>query len=374
MNRGKPIQNPTSKIQNGSRPKSKLRQDWERQRRRFLARFFAVSVLAVGLALYFGVWLFQPRTSERRMMTLDIPAHSNAQAIGERLEKSGVIRSGLAFRWWTRWHSEGAKFKPGRYALSSNMTLAQIAQNLDAGPQEAGIRVTIPEGYTLKQVADLMQAKSVCKADAFLQMATEEASIAGLKADFPLPKDTLEGYLFPDTYHFEPGTPVKTLIETMLMNFSTRYARPYQHEITQSGRDVHSLVTLASLIEREARVPEDRPRIAGVLENRLKRGMKLEVDATVLYALGHHKEKVYFKDLKVDSPYNTYRHKGLPPGPIANPGLPALLAATRPEANDFLYYVARPNGSHLFSQTLAEHEAAKREARKERREQGGDHG
>ena len=354
--------------------KSKLRQDWERQRRRFLLRLIAFVVVG-GWLTFFGVRnLFEPRTSERRLITVEIPARSSVSDTGEKLQKDGVIRSAFAFRLWSKWRSEGAKFKAGTYNFSSNMTLAEIARLLDAGPQELGIRVTIPEGFTLRQIADLLQEKKLCDAAIFLHDATNEAFITRIQSDFPLPKNTLEGYLFPDTYHFAAGTPAKTIVETMLMNFSTRYARPYQHEITQSGRDLHALVTLASLIEREARVPEDRARIAGVLENRLKRNMKLEVDATVLYALGHHKEKVYFKDLKIDSPYNTYRYKGLPPGPIANPGLPCLDAATKPETNDYLYYVARPNGSHLFSQTLAEHEAAKREARSERRRQGGAHG
>ncbi len=352
-----------------------MRQEWERRRRKILARLVVFVFAASGLT-YFGVRsLFEPKTSERHLITVEIPARSRVPETGAKLERDGVIRSAFAFRLWAKWHGEGAKFRAGRYNFSSNMTLAEIARQLDAGPQESGIRVTIPEGFTLRQIADLLEEKKLCDAATFLRDATDETFIEHLQADFSLPKNTLEGYLFPDTYHFEPGTPVKTLVETMLMNFSTRYARPYQHEITQSGRDLHALVTLASLIEREARVPEDRVRIAGTLENRLKRNMRLEVDATVLYALGHHKDKVYFKDLKVDSPYNTYRHKGLPPGPIANPGLPCLDAATKPEVNDYLYYVARPNGSHIFSQTLAEHEAAKRTARAERRRlQGGDHG
>ena len=358
-----------------TKPKSKLRKDWERQRRRFLARLGAFALVA-SMALFIGARnLFEPRTSERHLITVEIPARSGVQATGEKLQKDGVVRSAFAFRLWTKWQGEGAKFKAGRYNLSSNMTLAEIGRQLDAGPQETGIRVTIPEGFTLRQIADLLQEKKLGDAETFLHDVTDATFIEHLQADFPLPKKTLEGYLFPDTYHFEPGTPVKTLVETMLMNFSTRYARPYQHIITQSGQDLHSQVTIASLIEREARVPEDRARIAGVIENRLKRGMKLQIDATVQYALGFHRDKVYFKDLKVDSPYNTYRYKGLPPGPIASPGLPSLDAAAKPETNDFLYYVARPNGSHIFTRTAAEHEAAKQEAREERqRLKGGAHG
>ena len=151
----------------------------------------------------------------------------------------------------------------------------------------------------------------------------------------------------------------------MVLNFSRRFSRPYQHQIAARGSSLHKIVTIASLIEREAKTQEDRPRIAGVLENRLKKGMKLEIDATVLYALGHHKHRVFFKDLLVDSPYNTYRHAGLPPGPIASPGARSLEAALAPEKNDYYYYVARPNGSHYFTRTGKEHEAAVRQARSE---------
>ena len=157
----------------------------------------------------------------------------------------------------------------------------------------------------------------------------------------------------------------------MVLNFSRRFARPKEQEISAGGHSLHEIVTLASLIEREARIPTDRPRIAGVLENRLKKGMKLEIDATVLYALGYHKDRVYYKDLEVDSPYNTYRNVGLPPGPIASPGLASLDAALHPEANDYLYYVAQPNGAHLFARTGAEHAANVRKARAEQKQQKG---
>lgn len=153
----------------------------------------------------------------------------------------------------------------------------------------------------------------------------------------------------------------------MLTNFSARFARPNQAAIASSGHTLHELVTTASLIECEAKAPQDRPRIGGVIENRLRKKMRLEIDATVLYALGHHKDRVLFKDLTVDSPYNTYRHRGLPPGPIASPGLPSLEAALHPEQNDFFYYVARPDGTHIFTRTIQQHHAAIQQVRDERK-------
>ena len=204
----------------------------------------------------------------------------------------------------------------------------------------------------------------------FLAAAHNSNVLADLTADFPLPKDTLEGYLYPDTYEFPPHVTANQVLLEMLLNFGKRFARPYQRDLASAPHTLHEIVTIASLIEREARVPGDRPRIAGVIENRLRAKMPLEIDATVLYALGHHKQRVTFKDLTVRSPYNTYRHKGLPPGPIANPGLDSLLAALHPEPNAYFFYVARPDGSHLFTRTPGEHEAAKREVRRERQNEG----
>jgi UPF0755 protein len=211
----------------------------------------------------------------------------------------------------------------------------------------------------------------------FQKFVTDPSVIGGLTADFPLPTGStssssstpsshvsLEGYLFPDTYDFLPHSSPTQIVNEMLLNFSKRFYRPYQHEIDSAPGGLASLVTKASLIEREARKEEDRPRISGVLNNRLKKGMKLQIDASVLY-LREHKTRIMDADLKRDSPYNTYLHMGLPPGPIANPGISSLLAALHPENNDFLYYVARPTGFHIFTGTFAEHEAAVKRAREE---------
>jgi UPF0755 protein len=166
----------------------------------------------------------------------------------------------------------------------------------------------------------------------------------------------MEGYLFPDTYHIGSRTTEEEIIKMMLKRFNDELVKlDYVEKITLPGLSLHNAVTLASLVEREAREDSERPVIAGVIMNRLNRGMKLQIDATVLYALGGHKEKVYYKDLEVDSPYNTYLYYGLPPGPIAFPGEASLKAAIEPAITDYLYYVAKPDGSHAFARTLAEH-------------------
>lgn len=352
-------------------PRRAARADARRRRNRWFLRGFLTLLVLAALA-YMGLApLFRPASTTRRTVTVLVPTGASAARIGAILERKGVVRSALAFRWYARWRGKRDKLKAGRYELSGDMTLAEILAELQIGGLDDRLRLTIPEGYTLKQIAAVLEAKGITNADALRKAATDPARIAALGADFPLPKKTLEGYLFPDTYAFRPRTAPEQVLEAMLMNFSRRFVRPYQHEIASRGRDLHEIVTEASLIEREAKAPQDRARIAGVLENRLKRGMKLDIDATVLYALGYHKERVLYKDLEVKSPYNTYRHKGLPPGPIANPGMDALQAALSPERSDYLYYVARPDGSHIFTRSLAEHEVARRQARSEWRQEEG---
>ena len=344
--------------------RNRLREIEARDRVRRWRTACGLALLACALASVGAGWfLMQPRGGRRHAVKVRITAGNE----GAALETSGVIRSGPAFDLYCLWHGEDGKLKPGRYNLSPTMTLAQIVRQLKLGPGHSPddiVHVSVPEGFTMRQIAARLEKDGITDGTAFLQLALNPDP--HWSHDFPRPNGPLEGYLYPDTYEFLPNTPPEKVLDTMLVNFSTRFARPYQHQIAATGRRLHQIVTIASLIEREAKVPEDRRRIAGVLENRLKKGMKLEIDATVLYALGHHKQRVYFKDLLVDSPYNTYRHAGLPPGPIASPGARSLQAALIPEKNELLYYVARPNGSHYFTRTRKEHEAAVRQAREER--------
>jgi UPF0755 protein len=351
-------------------PKNSLRAGERRKLRRIrLLVAAAAALMIVGAAARSA---FQPVAEGRPRVTVQLQRGKSVAGIAEALAQSGVIRSALAFQFYVRWHGAGSSLRAGRYTLSGSMSLARIVRILEQGPGHDGadrLRVTVPEGFTLAQIADALEAKGVCEAEAFRQFAAKPGGWAAWETGFTLPPNTLEGYLYPDTYNFLPHTAPEEIAREMVLNFSRRFARPKEQDIAATGHSLHEIVTLASLIEREARVAEDRPRIAGVLENRLKKGMKLEIDATVLYALGHHKDRVYYKDLEVDSPYNTYRNVGLPPGPIANPGMASLEAALHPEANDYLYYVAQQNGAHRFSRTLAEHNAAVRRVRAERKTQ-----
>lgn len=342
----------------------------KRRRLRALKRIGVGAILVLLLPIACWLWLCTPPGGDHTPIPVTIPAGTSLHGVGDVLARNHIVRNGLVFALYARLHGAGRELRSGRHQLSGDMTFDQILEALRrADTLPAGVAVTLPEGFTLAQVAARLQNKGIVEADAFLAAARGDNPEVNAGIDFALPSGTLEGYLYPDTYRFKPHTSAAEAAHTMLVNFGDRFARPYRSEAAGCGRSLHDLVTLASLIEREAKAPQDRPRIAGVIANRLQRKMRLEIDATVLYALGHHKQRVLYRDLDVKSPYNTYRHYGLPPGPIANPGLQSLLAALRPEHHAYLYYVARPDGTHLFSRTRAEHEAAKRQARRERKAQ-----
>ena len=294
-------------------------------------------------------------------MIVPIPRGSSAGDIGRILAAHKVIRSSLGFTLMARATGRSKGLKPGAYLLSPSMTPLEVMAKIANGDVCARW-VTFPEGFTVRQMAERLAAEGFGNADRFLQMALYGGS--SLTSSFHRPNSSLEGYLFPDTYLIPLGGSEEALIQEMLDCFDRKVVETLAAAMAKSDMSLHEVVTLASLIEREARIPKDRALISAVLRNRLRRGMRLECDATVLYALGRHKNRVFYKDLDVDSPYNTYRYPGLPPGPIANPGLACIEAALHPAQADYLYYVARPDGSHIFSHSMAEHERAKQAARR----------
>jgi UPF0755 protein len=253
-----------------------------------------------------------------------------------------------------RWGLAG-KLKAGYYRLAPTMSAREIAEKIASG-EVATEKVTFPEGFTVRQIAERLAEKGLCSEQDFLAAAIPaNASGVPLPTGNSLSAQSLEGYLFPATYVFEYGRKPSALVREMTGAFRSRVVQGMSDDLAHSGRTLHETVTVASMIEREAKVEKDRPLIASVIYNRLKKGIPLQIDATVLYALGEHKERITGKDLQVDSPFNTYGHKGLPPHPICNPGEASIRAALRPAKTDYLYYVARPDGSHAFTKTYAEH-------------------
>jgi len=332
-----------------------------------------VIVLLLGVATaYVGYLLaLQPVALEGpgRMGTIEIQSGQGVREIASSLEEQGYIRHAWAFILATLLAGEADKLQAGLYELSTTMSTDEIVSALATGVT-AMRKVTFPEGYTLEQMASLLEEEGVCATPDFWAAATDTATEQVLGWELPEKLDpegrvnlagTAEGYLFPETYLFRQEEDPETVVQAMLEQMKKQFIEPLWAPAAKQKPwgNLHQVITLASLVEREARVDEERALIAGVLFNRLRQGKLLQCDATVQYALGEHKSRLTYPDLQIESPYNTYKHKGLPPSPICNPGLASLKAALHPQQTDYLFYVARPDGTHVFSRTYEEHLAAK---------------
>ena len=261
----------------------------------------------------------------------------SARQIARDLHDSGLIRHPWSYWAWARLNRRKSA-RPGVYELSPRASGFSIYRQLLQGPPLA--RVTFPEGWTARQMASLLETRGVCPAADFLAVVEREKR---------------EGFLFPDTYFFEQELPAATVVARLIGRFREKAPKDFQERAKAMKLSYGQLVTLASIVEKEARVPPERPLIAGVFFNRLKKRWYLESCATVEYALGVWKPRLTYKDLEVQSPYNTYRHAGLPPGPICDPGAAALEAAAHPEKTDMMFFVADGQGTHRFSRYYKEH-------------------
>jgi len=320
-----------------------------------------VAFLVGVTGVLFHVFLAPVAARESVPVVVQIPPNASTVDIAVVLDDHDLIRNQTAFRLYARFTGLDARLQAGEYEISPGLSTPEIIDFLVQGRTRL-IRFTIPEGLNLDQITVLLVESGLVDQETFARLLGEIAASHPLGYELPTGGFSLEGYLFPDTYLISPGTGEKEIIMCMLSRFEEEIERlDLAARARERGMTLHEAVTLASLIEREARVPEERRVISGVLHNRLRLGMLLQVDATVIYALGDYaREVVLYADLKVDSPYNTYRYPGLPPAPIASPGRESLLAAVEPEEHDYLYYVAKPDGSHAFSRTLAEHNENKR--------------
>lgn len=273
-----------------------------------------------------------------------MPAGLSASETAALLRREGVIRSPFLFRAWAKAIGADRRLKPGAYRLNRNMSFLEAVSRLEAGSDE-GVKVLIPEGFCVRQIAERLEANGVCRAIDFRRHAQ------GLR---------LEGYLFPTTYFFEPAEGAAKAASRMRLEFKRRVEAAFEAFQPRPRLTLHQLVTLASIIEREAVLSGEKPMIAAVYLNRMEKRMRLEADPTVQYALGNWKKGLTSEDLRVPSAYNTYVHYGLPPGPICSPGLDSFLAAMNPAQTKALYFVADNAGGHVFSETHDEHLKAKR--------------
>ncbi|WP_312093354.1 endolytic transglycosylase MltG [Niallia sp.] len=337
-----------------------------------------VIIAIVGTTGYFYIKsALQPVNPESEQeIIIDIPIGSGVSTISQLLEDNGLVKNAKVFKYYVKFKNE-SNFMAGEYHMNPSMSIQDIIESLKTGKimQDPVFTMTIPEGKQLQEIAAIIAEKTnqkeaeICffsdDSGNLRKQLNDEAFIKGLMAKYPdlltteiwakNIKHPLEGYLFPATYSYYEEKPTLEAIVSVMLDKTESVVKAYESEIVRDNLTVHQFLTMSSLIEEEATKNVDRKKIASVFYNRIEQGMPLQTDPTVLYALEEHKDRVLYKDLEVDSPYNTYQNVGLPPGPIANAGTVSMEAALDPEETDYLYFLASKDGKVYFSKSLNEH-------------------
>ncbi|EOU1752162.1 endolytic transglycosylase MltG [Clostridium perfringens] len=327
-----------------------------------------ISIFIILLVINLAVFVVKynsikrsPLQSNKADIIFKVKEGESLNGLFERLNNENVLRSSFFSKIYIKFNNVEESIKPGTYTVNSDISFNDFLSVLTDG-KVSDYKVTFPEGYTVEDIAKKLEESKVCTKDEFLKVVKEYPLPSYIKPNNER-KYELEGFLFPDTYAIPKGTTPKQIIEMMLNRFEGVISE-IQSElgITIPKEEYEKYVIVASMVEKEARDDSERAEIASVIYNRLQKGMPLQIDATVLYALGEHKDTVLYKDLKVDSPYNTYKIKGLPVGPICNPGKPSLLAAIKPAKTDYIYYLLNPsNNKHYFTNNYEDFLAKKKE-------------
>lgn len=344
-------------------PGDARRSNLSRPRRWRVVLAFVVPLLALALPLGAVLWVrhfaVTPQGAPMRPPALiTIEDGESASAIAAQLEREGVVRPAWLFIRLARWTGRDKDLQAGDYRFDFPIS-PQAVMDILRRDSPAVRTVTVPEGLTLEDAAALIARSGVAPERDLLAVFRDPSPVRKLDPQ----ARTLEGYLWPGTYRFSERLNAARVAAALLRAFDRRVVEPYGRVMAAQNRSLHDVVTLASLVEKETAQPEERPRIAGVFLDRLERGMRLQCDPTVIYAsrvAGRPIGDLHRRDLEWDHPYNTYTRAGLPPGPIASPGMAAVLAALRPQRTGALYFVARGDGTHIFSATLREHERAVR--------------
>jgi UPF0755 protein len=315
-------------------------------------RFFtALAALALVLVIAVGIVYIWPTPMQDVKITIK-PGSSSADIAGV-LADNGVIKNAILFKLYISRKNAGEKLQAGEYNLQTGMSFSEALIALLKGPDIKYFKITAPEGLTVAQTADTVAASSPIKKDDFLAAAIKSK----YKFDFlkEIPGEDLEGFLFPKTYTITDKTTAEDLINMMLKQFQIETSVLDMSLAEKRGMTIYQVVIVGSIIEKEVKLSQERPLVAAVIYNRLDQGMYLQMCATVEYALPEHKEALSYEDLETESPYNTYLHPGLPPGPIASPGLASLEAALKPSPVDYLYYVLTgEDGTHSFTNSYEE--------------------
>jgi len=324
---------------------------------KFLRTFslFAVTLLLCGvfvLGFNFLVFLYSTSPTSHPVY-VEIPRHASFKSVTRILKEKHLISNRWFFLALGKYRKATEKIQSGEYMIPPRTTPGELLTILETGKVVLH-HITLPEGMTMREIANLLESKSICSAHQFLLIAAHPHEIPCLKEVFP----NLEGVLFPDTYLFPRNYPPRLVIRKMVQRFCQVYTPGMRKRAKAIGMTDRQVITLASMIQKEAMLKREMPLISSVFHNRLKKGMRLQSDPTVIYDIPYFAGKLTRKDLMRPTPHNTYRIKGLPPDPICNPGKDAILAALYPAKTDYLYFVARNDGTHVFSRTLDEHNIA----------------
>ncbi len=297
----------------------------------------------------------QPASIDAKKMVVNIPSGQTFGVTADVLFNAGIIKSPFKFRMIARLKGYDKQLKAGEYTLSASMPPLKILEKLVKGTVKL-YKLTVPEGLNLYQIGEIVAKAGFAEQNAFVESATDPAfaRASGISVE------NFEGYLFPDTYHFPKNVRIKTIITTMVQRFWQVFRPEWKNRSQQLGFSVHQVVTLASIIEKETGAPFERPLISSVFHNRLRKKMRLESDPTVIYGLKSFDGNLNRKHLETFTPYNTYRIKALPPGPIANPGQASLEAALYPADTKYIYFVSKKDTTHQSSTNLKDHNRAVR--------------
>ena len=324
--------------------------------------FIAAAVLCFALSVFME---YTRTTSSEKTVIVQIPKGASEKKIAQVLKDNGVIKHEISFRLKMRNSQHRGQLNYGKYTLNKKMCLDDIiAALLQPSELAKGVKLTIPEGYSAEMIAARCEKIGICNAQDFLKELREGKFNYDFIKDIPDNKNVkykLEGYLFPSTYNFSAQADASKVINTLLLEFEKQYNKV--KDMLPEGMDMAEAVNRAALIEREAKLDSERSMISGVIDNRLKIDMRLQIDASVVYAISdglYDVERVLYKDLEIDSPYNTYKYAGLPAGPICNPGIESIRAAINPVRHKYLYYhtdTQKNDGSHIFSETFAQHKS-----------------
>jgi UPF0755 protein len=313
--------------------------------------FMAVTWIVIGLFYYQGS---RPAGSDTQPRIFEVLPGMTLKQVALKLSQQGLVHSPSAFQAIAYIQKKQKQVMVGEFSLSPSMLPSEILLLITSGKTVLH-PITIPEGYRITEIATLLHSHGLADRENFISQTRDK----NLIRSFDISATDLEGYLFPETYHFSKFTPEKIIVQKMATTFRDQVFKPsLLKKAKESSLSWHEIITLASLIEKETGLESERKVISSVFHNRLRKNMRLQTDPTVIYAIENFDGNIRKRDLRIDSPYNTYRYKGLPPGPIANPGLKSIVAAISPIKSDHLYFVSRQDGSHQFSSTLTEHNQA----------------